>query len=86
MQLVLRDRQITQGSPITHGAVDFPQEAGGIQDEVLASPWAPAARCWGNQEATNTMLNARGSGQLAPSASVPPHPLLPVHPLPSCVS
>lgn len=93
MQLVLRDRQIT------HGIVSREPSCNGLSHSLFSGKLVGLRiRSWqalghtqrdvsGNQEATNTMLNTRGSGQLAPSASVPPLALLlPIHPLPPCSS
>lgn len=91
MQLVLRDRQIPQGLVSREPSCNGPSYglfSGKLVGftigswQALGHPQQDVSR---NQEATNTMLNARGSGRLAPSAPVPPRPL-PIHPLPSCVS
>lgn len=88
MQLVLRDRQITQGlvsrEPSCNGPSHgfFPGKLMGFRIRSWQALGHPQRDVSGNQEATNTMLNTRGSGRLAPSAPVPPHPAAAYPPAP----
>lgn len=88
MQLVLKDRQVAQGlvskelsyNGPSHGF--FPGKFVGFR---IRSWQALGHLQWdvsGNQEATNTMLNTRGSGWLTPSAPVPLNPAAAYPPAP----